>query len=181
MPVPGGGFEQCFNAQALVATGSLLIVANAVTQASGDVQQLVPMLTKLAALPLELGRPEIMLADCGYASAANVAACEAQQIEPLIALKREAHHAPWTQRFAAAVPTPAQLTPVQAMAHRLASPRGRTLYALRKQTPEPVFGIIKSVMGFRQFLLRGLPQVRGEWNLVTLSFNIKRMFALQGA
>jgi len=71
MPVPGGGFEQCFNAQALVATGSLLIVANAVTQASGDVQQLVPMLTKLAALPLELGRPEIMLADCGYASAAK--------------------------------------------------------------------------------------------------------------
>jgi len=105
MPVPGGGFEQCFNAQALVATGSLLIVANAVTQASGDVQQLVPMLTKLAALSLELGRPEIMLADCGYASAANVAACEAQQIEPLIALKREAHHAPWTQRCASRRPS----------------------------------------------------------------------------
>ena len=61
------------------------------------------------------------------------------------------------------------------MAHRLKTPRGRKLYAQRKQTPEPVFGIIKSVMGYRQCLLRGLENVRGEWNLVTLSWNIKRM------
>lgn len=181
MPVPGGGFGQCFNAQAMVATDSLLIVASAVTQASGDVQQLVPMLAKLAALPEALGRVEVALADCGYASAENVAACEAAKIEPLIALQREAHHAPWPGRFAAEAPEPANLTPAQAMAHRLATPRGRALYALRKQTPEPVFGIIKSVLGFRRFLLRGLAQVRGEWNLVTLSFNLKRMFALQGA
>ena len=181
MPVAGGGFEQCFNAQALVAAGSLLIVATEVTQACNDKQQLTPMLAKLAALPDDLGRSEVLLADNGYASAENVAACAAAQIEPLIALKHEAHHAPWAQRFAAAPAEPANLTPVQAMAHRLATPRGRALYALRKQTPEPVFGIIKSVMGFRQFLLRGLPQVRGEWNLVTLSFNIKRMFVLRGA
>ena len=58
------------------------------------------------------------------------------------------------------------------MAHRLATPEGKKLYALRKQTPEPVFGIIKSVLGFRQFLLRGLDKVRGEWNLVTLAWNI---------
>jgi hypothetical protein len=67
------------------------------------------------------------------------------------------------------------------MAHRLTTRRGKQLYALRKQTPEPVFGIIKSVMGFRQFLLRGLASATGEWNLVTMSWNIRRMFALRGA
>ena len=67
------------------------------------------------------------------------------------------------------------------MAHRLATPEGKKLYALRKQTPEPVFGIIKSVLGFRQFSLRGLDKVRGEWSLVTLAWNIKRMFALKAA
>ena len=67
------------------------------------------------------------------------------------------------------------------MMHRLASPEGKKAYGLRKQTPEPVFGIIKSVMGFRQFSLRGLEKVKGEWNLVTLSWNIKRMFALNDA
>lgn len=68
---------------------------------------------------------------------------------------------------------------MQKMAHRLKSPAGRKLYGLRKQTPEPVFGIIKSALGFRQFSLRGLQNVTGEWNLVSLSGNIKRMFALQ--
>jgi hypothetical protein len=67
------------------------------------------------------------------------------------------------------------------MAHRLKTRRGKKLYALRKQTPEPVFGIIKSVMGFRQFLLRGFEGAKGEWNLVTMSWNIRRMFALGGA
>jgi len=67
------------------------------------------------------------------------------------------------------------------MVHRLKTPEGRKLYALRKHTPEPVFGIIKSALGFRQFLLRGLDNVRGEWNLVTLAYNRKRMFALAGA
>jgi Transposase DDE domain len=67
---------------------------------------------------------------------------------------------------------------VEAMAHRFATPEGRQCYALRKHTPEPVFGIIKSVMGFRQFLLRGLEKVKGEWRLVTMAWNVKRMFAL---
>ena len=67
------------------------------------------------------------------------------------------------------------------MDHRLKTPEGKKLYALRKQTPEPVFGIIKSVLGFRQFLLRGLNNVRGEWRIVTMSWNIKRMFVLAGA
>ena len=67
------------------------------------------------------------------------------------------------------------------MAHRLQTPEGKKLYALRKQTPEPVFGIIKSVLGFRQFSLRGLDKVRGEWSLVTMAWNMKRMFALKPA
>ena len=67
------------------------------------------------------------------------------------------------------------------MAHRLKTPEGRQLYALRKQTPEPVFGIIKSALGFRQFLLRGLDNVRGEWTLVTMAYNMKRLFALAAA
>ena len=67
------------------------------------------------------------------------------------------------------------------MAHRLRTQEGRALYALRKHTPEPVFGSIKAALGFRQFLLRGLDKVRGEWNLVTMAYNLKRLFALAGA
>ena len=95
----------------------------------------------------------------------NVAACEAAGIEPLIAMGRQPHHQPPAERFADTPPAPENPTPVEAMAHRLKTPEGRKLYALRKQTPEPVFGIIKSVLGFRQFLLRGL----------------KRMFTLSAA
>ena len=65
--------------------------------------------------------------------------------------------------------------------HRLQTQEGRKLYALRKHTPEPVFGIIKAALGFRQFLLRGLDKVRGEWNLVTMAYNLKRLFSLAGA
>jgi transposase len=180
MKVAGGGFEQCYNAQAVVATGSLLVVANAVTQAGNDKRQLKPMIEKLKALPKELGRSRRILADNGYFSEANVESCAAAKIEPLIALGRTRHHPSWRQRFAAAPQSPpASATALQKMAHRLKTPAGRKLYGLRKQTPEPVFGIIKSVMGYRQSLLRGLENVSGEWNLVTMSWNIKRMFALQ--
>jgi Transposase DDE domain len=83
--------------------------------------------------------------------------------------------------FAEAPPAPHNPTPLQAMAYRLASPEGRQIYALRKHTPEPVFGIIKAVMGFRQFSLRGLKKAKGERNLVTLAWNVKRMFVLAPA
>ena len=182
MPVAGGGFDQCYNAQAAVATGSLLIVANDLTQAANDKQQLKPMIDKLRALPRKLGRVKRALADSGYLSEANVEHCAQAQIEPLIAMKRERHNARWKERFAEdpqALPDSASA--MQQMAHRLKTRRGKKLYALRKQTPEPVFGIIKSVMGFRQFLLRGFEHVKGEWNLVTMSWNIRRMFALGGA
>jgi hypothetical protein len=140
------------------------------------------MIGKIKALPKELGRTKRILADNGYLSEANVEQCAAAKIEPLISMGRESHHVSWRERFSAAPKSPpASATPMQKMAHRLKTPEGRKLYALRKQTPEPVFGIIKSAMGFRQFLLRGLANVKGEWNLVTMSWNIKRMFALQPA
>lgn len=182
MPVAGGGFDQCYNAQAAVATGSLLIVANGLTQAANDKQQLKPLIDKLKDLPKKLGRVRRALADSGYLSEANVEYCAAAKIEPLIAMKRERHNARWKERFAADPKAPAASASVmQQMAHRLKTQRGKKLYALRKQTPEPVFGIIKSVMGFRQFLLRGFENAKGEWNLVTMSWNIRRMFALSAA
>ena len=180
MKVAGGGFDQCYNAQAVVATGSMLIVATEVTQAGNDKEQLMPMIEKLQMLPKELGRAKRILADSGYLSQANVEGCAGVKIEPLIAMGRTRHHVSWKRRFAAAPNTPPDsATPLQKMAYRLKTPRGKKLYALRKQTPEPLFGIIKSVMGYRQCLLRGLENVKGEWNLVTMSWNIKRMFAMQ--
>jgi transposase len=181
MPVPGGGFEQCYNAQAAVAAGCLLVVATNVVQATNDKQQVAPMLDRLGALPEDLGEVETLLADTGYFSEANVQACVAAQIEPLIAIGRQPHHPPLAERFAPAPPPSDNPTPVAAMAHRLKTPEGRKLYALRKHTPEPVFGIIKAALGFRQFLLRGLDNVRSEWNLMTMAYNVKRMFALAGA
>ncbi len=181
MPVAGGGFEQCYNAQAVVAEGSLLVVAGDVVQATNDKQQLEPMLAKTGALPGELGKAETVLGDNGYFSEANVNACKAAGIEPLLAMGRDSHHPSLSERFAGAPPAPENPTPVQAMAHRLQTPEGKKLYALRKHTPEPVFGIIKSVLGFRQFLLRGLDKVKGEWSLVTMAWNLKRMFVLKAA
>jgi len=178
MPVAGGGFEQCYNAQAAVAADSLLVVSTNVVQAANDKQQLAPMVEQLKALPEEIGKPETLLADNGYFSAANVTACEVAGIVPLIATGREPHHPSLAERFAAVPEAPKDPIPVQAMAHRLKTPEGKALYALRKQVPEPVFGIIKSVLGFRQFHLRGLEPVRGEWSLVTMAWNLKRMFAL---
>ena len=181
MPVAGGGFEQCYNAQAVVAAGSMLVVAVDVVQAPNDKQQLAPMLDKISALPDELGEAETLLADSGYFSEANVEACAATGIEPLIPQGRQTHYPPLSERFAKAPSAPENPTPLETMAHRLKTPEGKNLYALRKQTPEPVFGIIKSVMGFRQFSMRGLEKVRGEWSLVTMAWNIKRMFTLMPA
>lgn len=181
MPVAGDGFEQCYNAQAVVAADSLLVVATDVVQAPNDKQQLEPMLDKIAELPAALGKVDELLADNGYFSEGNVNACAVAGIEPMIAMGREAHHPSLTERFAEDPAPPKDPTPVASMRHRLQTKEGKKRYALRKQTPEPVFGIIKSVLGFRQFLLRGLDKVRGEWSLVTMAWNMKRMFALAEA
>ena len=181
MPVAGGGFEQCYNAQSAVAAGSLLVVAVDVVQAPNDKQQVEPMLDRIGALPEPLGKMETLLADTGYFSAGNIEACGKAGIEPIIAMGRQPHHPPLAERFEKTPAASDDPTPVEKMAHRLKTPEGRALYALRKQTPEPVFGIIKSVLGFRQFSMRGLDKARGEWSLVTSAWNIKRMFTLRYA
>ena len=181
MAVSGGGFEQSNNAQAAVDTQSMLVVSAHVTQAFNDKREIVPALDKLAALPAVLGQAQTLLADTGYFSAANVRACELHDIEPLLSMGRESHHMPVLERFAADTPAPQTDDPVAKMAHRLGTKAGRALYGLRKQTVEPVFGIIKRVMGWRQMSMRGLEQAGREWSLVTMAWNIKRLHVLRAA
>ena len=180
MPATGKGFEQSYNAQAAVDTETMLVVATGIAQVATDKQQVAPMLDALAGLPEELGRVKRLLGDNGFFSAANVEACVAAKIEPLLAAGRDAHHPHWADRFTEPPPLNEPASAVDRMKHRLKTRRGRKRYGLRKQTVEPVFGIIKSVMRFRQFLLRGLASVRGEWTLVTMAWNIKRMAVLAG-
>ncbi len=180
MKVSGGGFEQCYNAQVAVDMDSLLIVGSNTVQACNDKQQIEPMLKQLSALPPALGKVNALVADTGFYSEANVNACAARDILPLIAVSREAHHPDPLERFAESPPLVAGATAVEAMRHRLKTKAGRALYAKRKCTVEPVIGIIKSVLGFRQFLLRGLDNVKGEWNLVAMAWNLKRMYVLTG-
>jgi transposase len=175
MPATGKGFEQSYNAQAAVDTESMLIVATGMAQVATDKQQVEPMLEALAELPEALGCVKRLLADNGYFSAANVERCVEAKIEPLLAAGRDGHHPHWEDRFTEPPPLVEPASAVERMKHRLKTRKGRARYALRKQTIEPVFGIIKSVMRFRQFLLRGLEAVRGEWSLVTMAWNIKRM------
>ena len=179
MPVSGGGFEQAYNAQAAVDTASLLVLTQGVTQAANDKQQVVPMLKELQALPPELGRVKTLLADAGYASEDNVEACAQAKIQPLIALGREKHHPGPLERRREPPPRAAKASALEAMRHRLKTRHGRQLYALRKCTVEPVFGLIKRVMKFRQFSLRGMSAARGEWSLVCLAWNVRRMNALR--
>ena len=180
MPATGKGFEQSYNAQAAVDTESMLVVAIDVAQVATDKQQVTPMLAVLAGLPEALGSVEHLLADNGYFSAANVDCCVQAKIEPLLAAGRDGHHPHWKDRFTEPPPLPEAASTVERMKHRLKTRQGRKLYGLRKQTVEPVFGIIKSAMRFRQFLLRGLDSVRGEWTLVTMAWNIKRMAVMMG-
>jgi len=179
MPVAGGGFEQAYNAQAGVDAATMLVVAVGVAQATNDKEQVEPMLATLKAQAEVLGPVESLIADSGFCSEKNITACEAAGINPVIAVARDEHHPDWRQRHSEPAPLPANATPVQALSHRLKTKAGRALYALRKQTVEPVFGIIKSVMGFRQFSLRGLKKVTGEWTLVCLAWNLKRMAKLR--
>jgi hypothetical protein len=181
MPTSGGGFGQCYNAQATVDTQTMMVLIPHVTQAPNDKREITPVLDKIQTLPEALGQVEVLLGDNGYFSAGNVNACEAHGIEPMLSMKRESHHMPVLQRFAEDVPAPETDDPVLRMAHRLSTKKGRLLYGLRKQTVEPVFGIIKRVMGWRQMSMRGLDKARGEWSLVTMAWNIKRLHVLRAA
>jgi hypothetical protein len=179
MPVSGGGFEQAYNAQATVAMGSLLIVGTHVSQNPNDKQEVGPALQELAKLPETLGSVERAALDNGYYSQSNVEILVEHGIEPCIAVGRQPHHEALEERLAPVPEAPNHPDAVGAMKHRLKTKEGKTFYAKRKSTVEPVFGIIKEVMGFRRFLLRGLAAVTGEWRLVCLAFNLKRLFVLQ--
>jgi hypothetical protein len=181
MPVSGGGFEQSYNAQAGVDIDTMMVITAHVTQACNDKREVVPTLEQIAALPEELGMVQTLVADNGFYSQANVVACAQAGIEPLLAIKRESHHEPLTERFAPDPEAPRTTEPVAHMVHRLATQAGKGLYKTRKQTVEPVFGIIKQVMGWRQMSMRGLAKAQGEWNLVTMAWNIKRMHVLRAA
>jgi len=172
------GFVQGYNAQAAVDVDSMLVVATTLTQHTNDKQQVEPMLSELRVLQDNFGKPETLLADNGYFSNTNIQACVKQKITPLIALGREAHHLPLEQRLTPDAPEPETTDPLVKMAWKLQTQSGRALYGKRKSTVEPVFGIIKQVLGFRQFSLRGLDAVTGEWKLVTMAFNLKRMHVL---
>ena len=176
MPASGGGFDQAYNAQASVELDSMLIVGRHVIASSSDKHQLAPALEELAKLPAELGTVDTIIADNGYYSAANVETAERRGVSPLVATGRERYDALKTEE-----PEPElsdDATALDRMKRRLKSKEGRALYARRKCTVEPVFGIIKHVMGLRQFNLRGLENVRGEWTLVSIAWNLKRMAKL---
>ncbi len=133
MPVSGGGFEQCYNAQASVNTDTMLVMSSHVTQATNDKQQIEPALQKLDVLPDELGAVTDLLADTGYFSANNLELCMQADIQPLLAVARDHHHLSVFKRFALDTPTPETHDPLPLMAHRLAIQAGRALYGLRKQ------------------------------------------------
>jgi len=172
-------YRQAYNAQAVVdAGGSQLILGARVGQCASDRNELV---ADIAAIPAELGPPEMVLADSGYANGDEVASLAEADIEALVATGAEGRRRPHDFRPAktgtAAKEPKAEW--LQAMAARLASDEGRALYKLRQQTVEPVFGIIKAVLGFTGFSLRGLDKVAGEWDLVSLAYNCKRLHKLK--
>ena len=181
MPISGGGFEQTYNAQAAVDTESKLIVTAHITQQSNDKLELEPTLKNLNALPKQLGTVTELLADSGYFSETNVNACIGEEITPYIAVDRQSHNRSLWERFKEPPPLPDDADSVTTMKHRLKTKAGKAVYALRKVTSEPVFGIIKAVMGFRGFMLRGKESVSGEWNLTCMAYNIKRMHSLKMA
>lgn len=166
------GWDQCGNAQVMV-TESQVIVAAAVTNQANDVQQVIPLVAattaNLQAAEITAG-PQELLADAGYFSEKNVAAVEAAEIEPFIATQRLRHHEEIPAAPRGRIPS--DLTPKQRMARKLRTKRGRKTYKQRKAMVEPVFGQIKQVRGFRQFLTRGLQKMQAEWQLICLTHNL---------
>jgi transposase len=170
------GFDQDYNAQLAVDQDSYFIVGLSLSNHPNDQAEAQPT---LASIPLELGTLTAAALDNGYFSAANIALFQHRGIEPYIATGREPHHRSWQERFAAQPAPPSEdASPTVQMAYKLQTELGKAIYAARKFTVEPVIGIIKEVLGFRQFSLRGLQAVAGEWCLVCLAFNLKRLHRL---
>jgi len=170
------GFDQHYNAQAAVDQASLLIVATALSNHPNAKREAQP---RLDALSPQVGKPAAAALDTGYFSETNIAALERRGIEPYIATGREAHHQSWQTLFTERPAPPAEdASPKVKMAYKLQTEIGQAIYRLRKCTVEPVIGIIKEVLGFRQFSWRGLVAAAGEGCLVCLAFNLKRMHTL---
>jgi len=170
------GFDQHYNVQAAVEQSSMLIVATSLSNHPNDKQEAEPTLDALSS---KLGKPEAAALDNGYFSETNIRLFEQRKIEAYIATGREAHHMDLHTLLGKIPSAPsADASPKEKMAYKLATEIGHAIYRLRKCTVEPVIGIIKEIMGFRQFSLRGLKSVIGEWCLVCLAFNLKRMHIL---
>lgn len=176
----GQHFEQSYNAQAAVEVDSRLIVGERVSQAPNDKQELVPT---VAAISQPVESVAAVLTDSGFYSQAAVQTVErtgaGQPTGTIVyaAVEKKEHHRTvrdLEQKPEPAVPGP-EATTSEVMKYRLRTVEGRAQYKLRQQTVEPVFGIIKSVLGFRQFLLRGLQKVELEWQLVCVAYNLKRL------
>lgn len=168
MPTAGNGFDQGYNAQVAVDEKKQMIVAATVCQSAGDFGQLVPMLD--AACSNTATTPHYVLADAGYKTERNLQTLEERGIDAYVAIGREGKA---MRHVSARSPS------TRAMQRKLATKRGRARYRRRKAIVEPVFGWVKRVLGFRAFSMRGLRKVAGEWSLVCLALNLRRM-ATQG-
>jgi len=170
------GFDQHYNVQVAVDQDSRLIAGNTVSNHVNDQGEAIPTVD---AIPVEVGKPSAAALDCGYWSPTNVEELTARGVEPYIATGQDSHHQSWQQRFAQepeSPPSDARL--IVKMAYKLKTDIGKQIYGLRKSTVEPVIGIIKETLGFRQFSLRGIVAVAGEWCLVCLAYNLKRLQVL---
>ena len=170
------GFDQDYNAQVAVDQASFLIVGQSLSNHPNDQAEAQPTLESISP---QLGQPEAAALDNGFFSATNIELFQSRGIDPYIATGRDAHHQSWQARFAdQPAPPPQDASPQVQMAYQLKTALGKAIYAARKCTVEPVIGIIKAVLGFRQFSLRGAEAVAGEWCLVCLAFNLKRLHSL---
>ena len=170
------GVDQHYNVQVATDQASLLIVAHALSNHPNDKQEAIPTLD---ALSPRVGKPAAAALDNGYFSEANVKVFQERKVVPYIATGREPHHLDWHTFFQEQPEPPDENASAKVkMAYQLRTDIGQAIYRLRKCTVEPVIGIIKEVLGFRQFSLRGLKAAAGEWCLVCLAFNLKRMHTL---
>jgi transposase len=170
------GFDQHYNVQVAVEQECRLIVGNTLSNHASDREEAIPTVD---AIPAQIGKPEAAALDNGYWSPTNVEELLGRGIEPFIATGRDSHHQSWRERFAQQPEPPAEdASLIVKMAYKLRTVIGKRIYGLRKSTVEPVIGIIKETLGFRQFSLRGLLAAAGEWCLVCLAYNLKRLHIL---
>ena len=166
-------FEQCYNCQLAVDDQAQIIVAQFVTQEPNDKQQLQPAVEEMKRT-LDGDKPRRMTADNGYFSEDNMNYAQSESIDAYLATGRLKHGE--TPPPAPRGRIPQSATPTERMARKLRTIRGRATYSKRKATVEPVNGQIKQARGFRQFLLRGVDKVRGEWSLICTGHNLGKLF-----